>query len=73
MFGTAANALGAFMYKGCLRQVPLRVLFGTLISFGALVASSQLVLIWTVSGDSTPSGTCQTSGSPSETTSSSTW
>ena len=46
MFGTAANALGAFMYKGCLRQVPLRVLFGTLITFGALVASSQLVLIW---------------------------
>ena len=46
MFGTAANALGAFMYKGCLRQVPLRILFGTLITFGALVASSQLVLIW---------------------------
>ena len=45
MFGTAANALGAFMYKGCLRQVPLRVLFGTLITIGALVASSQLVLI----------------------------
>ena len=46
MFATAANALGAFMYKGCLRQVPLRILFGTLITFGALVASSQLVLIW---------------------------
>ena len=46
MFATAANALGAFMYKGCLRQVPLRLLFGTLITFGALVASTQLILIW---------------------------
>ena len=93
MLGTAANAIGAWMYKACLRQVArspsqrddicmppsvptlvhhppgtrympvpathrftpaprpsrqvaLRVLFGTLITFGALVAASQLVLIF---------------------------
>ena len=46
MLGTAANAVGAWLYKKFLRGVALRVLFGTLITIGAAVAASQLILVF---------------------------